>query len=183
MDKSAHAALVLVDTGFNEIETMYAKFRLEESGYRVFLTGPKAGEKYVGRFGYPCTSETSIYDVHERHYAGLICAGGWAPARLRTEGTVKSVVADMFRAGKLVAAICSGSSVLISAGICKGVKMTGSAAILDDLRNAGAILESGRVVVDHNVVTSGSTNDLPFFMKAALEVLAIHAERPLNAGV
>jgi protease I len=183
MEKSAHAVLILVDTGFNEIETMYAKFRLEESGYRVFLTGPKAGEKYVGRFGYPCTSETSIYDVHERHYAGVICAGGLAPARLRTEGTVKSVVAEMFRAGKLVAAICSGSSVLISAGICKGVKMTGSAAIVDDLRNAGALLEGGRVVVDHNVVTSGSTNDLPVFMKAVLEVLAIRAEQPLHAEV
>ena len=184
MEKTSHAVLVLVDNGFNEIETMYAKFRLEEAGYRVFLTAPRAGEKYVGRFGYPCTSEISVYDVHGRHYAGVICCGGWAPARLRTEGTVKALVAEMFRAGKLVAGICSGPSVLISGGICQGVKMTGSTAILDDLRNAGATLETGRVTVDRNVVTSGSTNDLPVFMKAVVDVLAalVHPEHQLQGS-
>jgi protease I len=172
MEKTGHAVLVLVEAGFNEIETMYAKYRLEEAGYRVFLTAPKAGERYVGRYGYSCTSEMSVYDVHERHYAGVIIAGALAPAKLRTEGTVKSLVAEMFRAGKLVGAICTGGSVLISAGICKGLRMTGSASIADDLKNAGATMETGAVVIDGAVVTSGSTKDLPSFMVGALEVLS-----------
>lgn len=171
MEKTGHAVLLLVEAGFNEIETMYAKYRLEEAGFRVFLTAPKSGEKYCGRYGYPCTAEMSVYDVHERHYAGVIIAGGHAPARLRTEGTVKSLVAEMFRARKLVGAICNGGSVLISAGICKGLRMAGSASIVDDLKNAGATIDQGAAVIDHGVVTSGSTKDLPSFMRAALEVL------------
>jgi protease I len=75
--------------------------------------------------------------------------------------------------------------VLISGGICQGVKMTGSTAILDDLRNAGATLETGRVIVDRNVVTSGSTNDLPVFMKAVVDVLAgsLHPEHQLQGSL
>jgi protease I len=175
MEKAGHAVLVLLDTGFNEIETMYAKYRLEEAGCRVFLTAPKAGEKYTGRFGYTCTSEFSFYDVQARHYAAVICTGAWAPARLRTDGKVKSLVAEMFRSGKVVAAICTGTSVLISAGICKGVRMTGSPSVVDDLRNAGAIVAAAPVVVDHKVVTSGSTGDSPWFMRGVLEALASSA--------
>ena len=172
MDKTSHAIIVLVEKGYNEIEAMYARYRLEEAGYRVFMIGPKAGECYVGRWGYPCTSELSLYDVHERHYSGVICTGGWSVQRLRVEGTVKTLVKEMFDAGKLVATICNGGAIAISAGICKGQRMAGSPGIIDDLTNAGAIVETAPVVVDRNLVSSGSTNDLPFFMKAALEVLA-----------
>ena len=173
METTSNAVLVLVEAGFNEIETMYAKYRLEEAGFRVFLTAPKSGERYSGRYGYPCTSEMSVYDVHERHYAGVIICGGLAPAKLRTEGTVKSLVSEMFRAGKLVGAICTGGSVLISAGICQGLRVTGHASIVDDLKNAGAIIELGAVVVDRSTVTSGNTKDLPSFMRGVLEVLGV----------
>ena len=181
MEKTGHAVLVLVEAGFNEIETMYAKYRLEEAGFRVFLTAPKAGERYCGRYGYPCTSEMSVYDVHERHYAGVIICGGLAPAKLRTEGTVKSLVSEMFRAGKLIGAICTGSSVLISAGICKELRATGHASVVDDLKNAGAIVEQGAVVVDRGVVTSGNTRDLPAFMREALELLGVDVRREQGA--
>ena len=186
MEKTGHAVLVLVEAGFNEIETMYAKYRLEEAGFRVFLTAPKSGERYCGRYGYPCTSEMSVYDVHERHYAGVIIAGAQAPAKLRTEGTVKSLVAEMFRAGKPVGAICTGGSVLISAGICNGLRMTGSPSIVDDLKNAGATIEQGAVVIDRGVVTSGSTKDLPSFMQGVLDVLGVsvrHEQRMVASGV
>ncbi len=182
MEKSTQAVMVLIDTGFHDVETMYAKYRLEESGYRVFLTGPKAGEKYVGRFGYSCTSELSIYEVHGRHFAGVVCTGAWAPFRLRTEGTVKALVAEMFQARKMVAAICNGPAVLISAGICRGLRMTGGPSVLDDLRNAGAVLGEARVVVDGNVITAGATNDLPGFMKAVTDLLAGTLTEPVTAN-
>ncbi len=183
MERSGQALLVLVDTGVNEIEAMYVKYRLEEAGYRVFVAGPKMGEKYVGRYGYPCATEATYHDVQARHFAGVICPGGWAPARLRVEGKVTTVVNDFFRSGKLVAAICHGGSVLISAGICRGLKMTGSPAILDDLRNAGAELSEGPVVIDRNVVTSPATHNLPAFMKGVLEVLesAVKPDAQSNA--
>lgn len=171
METTSLAVLILIDSGFDEIEAMYPKYRLLEDGYRVFMTAPVAKEKYIGRHGYPCVSDLSVYDVHERHYAGVILPGGWAPAKLRTEGKVKSLVNAFFHSGKLVGSICHGGSVAISAGICAGLHMTGSPAILDDLRNAGANVEDAAVIVDRNVVTSRTTADLPEFMIGVLGVL------------
>jgi protease I len=59
----------------------------------------------------------------------------------------------------------------ISAGIYRGVKVTGSPGIKDDLVNAGAIFEDAEVVVDRHFVSSRRPDDLPAFMRGVLSVL------------
>lgn len=181
-----HGVVIAIDTGFDEIEALYAKYRLQEAGCQVAVTGPQAGETYVGRRGYPYTAEFSFFDVQERLISGIVIPGGLAPARLRLDGKLKLLVAELFRAEKLVATICHGGSVAISAGICRGVRMTGSPAILDDLRNAGAVVEDAPVVVDRSVVSSRTTPDLPYFLPAILNVLGLAAtaqeEQPAKVG-
>ena len=59
----------------------------------------------------------------------------------------------------------------ISGGVYKGVKVTGSPGIKDDLVNAGAIFENSPVVVDRHFVSSRNPDDLPYFMKGVLQVL------------
>jgi protease I len=56
------------------------------------------------------------------------------------------------------------------------VHVTGSPGIKDDLVNAGATFEDSAVVVDRHFVSSRKPDDLPAFMKAALEVLVKHAK-------
>jgi protease I len=77
----------------------------------------------------------------------------------------------MFKEGKLVAAICHGPSVLVSANVLKGKKVTCFMSIKDDVMNAGARYKDEKVVVDGNLVTSRSPADLPEFMKAVLLAL------------
>jgi protease I len=62
-----------------------------------------------------------------------------------------------------VAAICHGGWIPISAKVYKGVRVTGSPGIKDDLLNAGAIFEDAPVVVDRNFVSSRRPGDLPDF--------------------
>ena len=57
---------------------------------------------------------------------------------------------------------------LVSAGVLKGRKVTSFFAIKDDLVNAGALWEDGEVVVDGNMVTSRTPDDLPAFMRAII---------------
>ncbi|MDT8070888.1 MAG: type 1 glutamine amidotransferase domain-containing protein [Terriglobia bacterium] len=170
--RTKHAVVVAIDAGFDEIEALYAKYRLEEAGYPVFVIGPKGQETYLGRHGYPCRTDLPFTEIQARLCDGIVIPGGWAPARLRIDGKLKMLVGEFFRAGKLVATICHGGSVAISAEICRGLRMTGSPAILDDLRNAGALVEDASVVVDRNVITSRTTADLPHFLPAILQVLA-----------
>jgi len=77
----------------------------------------------------------------------------------------------MSEKGKLVAAICHGAWVLISAGITRGKRMTCFFSIKDDLVNSGARYVDEPVVVDGRLVTSGQPEDLPEFCKAIIRIL------------
>ena len=85
---------------------------------------------------------------------------------------VLDVVKHFFDAGKPVAAICHGGWIPISAGVYRGVRVTGSPGIKDDLVNAGAVWEDRPVVVDQHHITSRRPADLPAFMAAIVEFLA-----------
>jgi protease I len=80
-------------------------------------------------------------------------------------------VADMNRAGKLVAAICHGPWMMCSADVLRGRRATSFFAIRTDVVNAGASWEDAEVVVDRNLVTSRKPEDLPAFMRACIGVL------------
>lgn len=175
------AVLIFVEDAYEDMELMYPKYRLEEAGFRVVIAGPKAGQKYIGKHGYPCVSDASVYDVQEADFCGLICPGGWAPDKLRRIAEVKKLTSDFCRSGKLVAAICHGGWVPISAGIYYGVHVTGSPGIKDDLVNAGAVFEDAPVVVDRQFVSSRKPDDLPAFMTEVLKFLAVAVPSAVHA--
>jgi len=152
----------------------HAEQRFEEAGYTAVIAGPKARQQYLGKHGYPHVSDTSLFDVDESAFVGVVCPGGWAPDKLRRLDKVKSLVTQFNESGKLIAAICHGGWVPISAGVYGGVRVTGSLGIKDDLINAGAIFEDSPVVIDRHFVSSRKPDDLPMFMAAVLEVL-VHA--------
>ena len=74
---------------------------------------------------------------------------------------------------ELVAAICHGGWIAISAGVYRGVRVTGSLGIKDDLVNAGAVWEDAPVVVDRHFVSSRKPDDLPEFCRAILQVMVV----------
>jgi protease I len=96
---------------------------------------------------------------------------------LRRAERVKSLVAQFHASGKLIAAICHGGWIPISAQVYAGVQVTGSPGIKDDLINAGAIFQDSPVVIDRHFVSSRKPDDLPVFLPAMLKVLA--ASQPL----
>jgi protease I len=84
---------------------------------------------------------------------------------------VKELTRQFAESEKLVAAICHGGWIPISAGVYRGVRVTGSPGIRDDLVNAGAIWEDAAVVVDRHFVSSRKPDDLPDFCEGILDVL------------
>ncbi|WP_406607771.1 DJ-1/PfpI family protein [Candidatus Infernicultor aquiphilus] len=73
--------------------------------------------------------------------------------------------------GSVVASICHGPWVLISANIMKGKQTTAVISLKDDLINAGAIYLDKEVVVDNNLITSRTPQDLPAFLPAIITAL------------
>lgn len=163
--------LILCGDDFEDLELWYPKLRCLEAGVHVTVAGPEAKKKYIGKNGYPCVSDIDIAEMEAADFHGLVVPGGWMPDKLRRDKDVLNLVRDFHKAKKLIAAICHGGWIPISAGVYKGVKVTGSPGIKDDLINAGAIYSDKPVVVDGHHVTSRKPDDLPDFMKAALAVL------------
>ena len=77
-------------------------------------------------------------------------------------------ISDFYKADKVIACICSGVQLLISAKIVKGKKIAGYYSLEDDIVNAGAIYTDKPAVVDGKIVTTAHYKDLGPWMKAAL---------------
>jgi protease I len=163
--------LILGGEDYEDLELLYPKLRLIEAGAGVTVAAPAAGVNYKGKHGYPCKSDADIGSMEAADFSGLIVPGGWMPDKLRRDPKVLQLVRDFDKAGKLIAAICHGGWVPISAGVYRGVRVTGSPGIKDDLVNAGAIFSDAPVVVDRHHVTSRKPDDLPFFMQAVIQAL------------
>ena len=164
--------LFFVDDIYEDLELWYPKLRLVEAGAAVTVAGPKADQKYDGKHGYPCTSDATIAEMRTDDFDGLVIPGGFMPDKLRRDPKVLALVRDFAAARKLVAAICHGGWIPISAGVYRGVRVTGSAGIKDDLVNAGAIWEDTPAVIDRHFVSSRKPDDLPDFCRAILTVMA-----------
>ena len=157
---------------YEDLELWYPKLRMIEAGAEFVCAGPEAKRKYMGKNGYPCVSDTAIDDMQASDFDGLLCPGGFMPDKLRRDAKVLQIVRDFHEQGKMIAAICHGGWIPISAKVYDGVRVTGSLGIKDDLENAGAIWEDASVVVDRHFVSSRKPDDLPDFCKGMLQVLA-----------
>ena len=163
--------LMFVGEIYEDLEVWYPKLRLIEAGAKVVMAGPEAKQVYAGKNGYPCSSDIAISDVREGEFDGLVVPGGFMPDKLRRDAKVLEIVRQFDAAGKLIAAVCHGGWIPISAGVYRGVRVTGSLGIKDDLVNAGAIWEDKPVVVDRHFVSSRKPDDLPEFCRGILSVL------------
>ncbi len=164
--------LMVVDDVYEDLELWYPKLRLLEAGVHVTVAGPQAEKTYSGKHGYPCRSDAAIDDMEASDFQGLVLPGGFMPDKLRRDPKVLKLVRECAAADKLVAAICHGGWIAISAGVYRGVRVTGSPGIKDDLVNAGAHWHDAPVVVDRHFISSRKPDDLPEFMKAILTFLA-----------
>jgi protease I len=173
MDRPLAGKRILMFVGdiYEDLEVWYPKLRLIEAGAEVVLAGPEARVTYTGKNGYPCQSDAAISEVDAASFDGLVVPGGFMPDKLRRETKVLQIVRDFNDSQKLIAAVCHGGWIPISAGVYRGVRVTGSPGIKDDLVNAGAIWEDKSVVVDRHFVSSRKPDDLPDFCRGILQVL------------
>lgn len=162
--------LCFVGDDYEDLELWYPKLRLIEAGATFVVAGQKAGQRYVGKNGYPCDSDIALSGLQTESWDGLICAGGWMPDKLRRDPEVLRITREFAEAGKLVAAICHGGWIPISANVYRGVRVTGSPGIKDDLINAGGLFEDASVVVDRHFVSSRRPDDLPDFCRGILSL-------------
>jgi protease I len=163
--------LIFVEDYFEDLELFYPKIFLKGEGAEVIVAGKEKGKSYKGKNGLTINPDSSLDEVNEKDYDGVVIPGGYCPDKLRRIDKVLQLTKSFDKAGKMVAHICHAGWVPISAGIMKGRKSTSFFAIKDDMINAGVEWEDKALVIDKNLVSSRSPDDLPQFCSGMVEVL------------
>ncbi len=164
---------ILATDGYEQSELFEPKRQVEAAGAITDVIsisdGSITGWKEKN-WGESVGVDVLIGDAAVDHYAGLILPGGQInPDVLRKDGRVIEFIRHFVASGKPVAAICHAPWLLIEADVVRDRKVTSYGSISTDLRNAGADWADQEVVVDGNLITSRSPEDLDAFCAAFIE--------------
>ena len=163
---------ILVEKIYEDLELQYPRLRLKEAGHTVEIIGPKAGETYVGKHGYPQKSEKAAADVKAGDYQLIVIPGGTSPDHMRRDGGKVKLVRDAAARKLPMAAICHGPWMLCTADALRGRRCTSYMSIVHDVVNAGGKWVDEECVVDGPIITSRTPDDLPAFTKAILQLVS-----------
>jgi protease I len=168
---------ILAADGVEQIELERPRQAVEEAGGETELISLEPGEiqgvesdlNKKDKFRV----DKVVADVSPDDYDGLILPGGTInPDKLRADDDAVEFVAGFVRSGKPVAAICHGPWTLVEADVIRGRTLTSYPSIRTDIRNAGGIVVDEEVVVDENIITSRSPDDLDAFCAELVEAVA-----------
>jgi len=163
---------ILAEEDFEDSELIEPMRGMKNAGARVLIVGSGSQKSYKGKRGSATISVDATADnVKAEDFDAVIVPGGYAPDKMRLHQSMVELVRKAHDLGKVIAAICHGPQLLISAEIVRGRRVTSWPSIAVDLRNAGAEWIDAPVVRDGNIITSRKPADLPRFNKAIIEAL------------
>jgi protease I len=164
---------ILVEDEFEDRELTGPLESLRAAGASVALVGPAAGGEYRGKRGHAVVkSDLSAGAARIKDFDALVIPGGHAPDKMRMRHAMVDLARDAIEAGKLVAAICHGPQLLISANALRGRTLTCWPSIAVDVKNAGGLYVDKPVVEDGNLITSRKPDDVPVFIEAIVRALS-----------
>ena len=91
--------------------------------------------------------------------------------KIRQDTRIIEFISSFNSKNKLIACICSGAQLLISAKVVKNRKIAGYYSMKDDLINAGAIYTDEPAVIDKNIVTTAHYKDMGPWMAASINLI------------
>lgn len=105
-----------------------------------------------------------LKEADPKDYDALITLGGHSADVMMTEDKVLAFVRNVAERGALLGSIGDGALVLVSAGILRGKRATGSRIVSFLIERVG-IFENVPVVCDGTVLTARDTVDTPLFVR------------------
>ena len=154
-------------------EFIYPFYRVLEEGFELDVCLLE-GEPVKGILGttLPPKKDHPVKNIEQisvSTYDLLILPGGVkAMEKVRQNQEIINFISEFHSHGKVIACICSGAQLLISAKIVKGKKIAGYYSMKDDITNAGAIYTDLPAVEDSKIITTAHYKDMGPWMKKVL---------------
>jgi protease I len=180
-DLSGRTIAILATDGVEQVELEKPRQAVQDAGARTELLSIEDGEIQAMNQdieqGDTFSVDKQVGDVSIDDYDALILPGGTCnPDRLRMDSDAVAFVRDFVNSGKPVGVICHGPWSLVEADVLRGRRITSWPSVRTDLRNVGAEVVDEEVVIDANIISSRSPDDLPAFCDAIVrEFSAVHA--------
>lgn len=168
-------ALILTGKLVQDHEFIYPYYRLQEEGYEVDVV-VRPMETVFGQLGAAKIIPTKDFkDLKISDYQILVIPGGAKCMEYtRQDQDFLKFIADFHAAGKVIASVCHGAQMLISAGLVKGRKISAYYSVKDDINNAGGTYVDAPFVTDDRIVTSPHYKHLGPWMKEAIAEVNRH---------
>ena len=154
-------------------EFIYPYYRLLEEEVKLDVCLLE-GKPVVGILGtaIPPNKEHPVKKIEEikvKDYDILVIPGGVkAMEKIRQNKDIIKFISDFDKEKKIIACICSGAQLLISAKVVKGRKIAGYYSMKDDLINAGANYTDLPAVIDDNIITTAHYKDMGPWMREVI---------------
>ena len=166
-------ALIISGNLVQDHEFIYPYYRLLEEGYNLdvcILEGKSLIDSILKANEKGKIKIKKIEDNNAKDDELLVIPGGVkAMEKIRQNTDIIKFISDFDKEKKIIACICSGAQLLISAKVVKGRKISGYYSMKDDLINAGAIYTDLPAVIDDNIITTAHYKDMGPWMKAVIE--------------
>lgn len=164
---------VVLDNLFEDVEYTSPVEALKNEGHEITVIGKETGIVKGKSEDTEVQVDKAISDVKPEDFDALLIPGGFSPDMLRgdEQGRFGEFTKHFVQAEKPVFAICHGPQLLIDTDLLKGKKLTSFLSVRKDLENAGATVVDEPVVVDSNIVTSRTPDDLEDFNRESLNLL------------
>lgn len=163
----------LLASGFEDSEMKSPYEAVKEAGHETVIIGLEKGARCDGKKGtISYTADLGASEANANDFDAVIIPGGGAPEALRVNDDVVRFVKEINQDDKLIAGICHGPQVMISADVLKGKEATCFIGIRDDVKLAGAAYHDKEVVVSENLITSRTPKDEPAFIREILAKLS-----------
>ena len=169
-------AIIISGNLAQDHEFIYPYYRLLGAGYKIDVCILE-GTPVKGFLGttLPPNKDQKIIDIKKANvedYEILVLPGGVkAMEKVRQNKDIINFISIFDSKEKVIACICSGAQLLISAKVVKGRNISGYYSMKDDLINAGANYKDEPAVIDKNIVTTAHYKDMGPWMEAALKLV------------
>ena len=182
----AKKILIVTGDGGESYETLYAKHRFEEAGYKAVIAAPSkkllnlvihdfepGWDTYIERKGYYVESDIAIAKAKVKDYVAILLIGGRAPEFLRNDKKLIKLVQAFYKdKSKFVFAICHGIQVLVTAGLVKDKNITCYEHVRFEVESCGGtFIGKDQAVRDGRIVTGQTWQSHPQFYKLVFESL------------
>ena len=169
----------LVSDNFEDLAVKVPYNALNQADVDVVMVSDRTNVECTGLRGQMTLQpDVTATEVRVDDFDAVVIPGGQSPTRLRRNQDAVRFVRKALMDGKVVAAMGTGTQMLIETEQLVGRQATGHPSIRKDVRNAGGIYIDQPIVAEGNLLTARRLGDMPIFTVMLCDYLHLSEDSP-----